>query len=70
MRNRVLFELSIFSQQGIGRMYSYLFETNIVSVLPEALSADIQAVFADKSMLVGAGPAERKIKIITRVLTK
>lgn len=51
-------------------MYSYLFETNIVSVLPEALSADIQAVFADKSMLVGAGPAERKIKIITRVLTK
>lgn len=36
---------------------TYLLEANIVGVFSEALSAQIQAILADDSVLVGAGPA-------------
>ena len=35
-----------------------LLEPDILGVLPEALTAHVQAVFADQTMSVGAGTAE------------
>lgn len=35
----------------------YLLEANVSGVFPEALAANVQAIFADKTMFVGARPA-------------
>lgn len=39
---------------------AHLVEANIVGVLPEALTAQAEAVFTDQTMVVGAGPAGRE----------
>lgn len=41
---------------------SYLLEANIVGVFPEALTANVQAVFTDQTVTVGAGAAKIVIK--------
>ena len=38
----------------------YLLESNVSGVLPEALSAKVQAIFANKSMTVGTSSAAMK----------
>lgn len=42
----------------IKKIYN-LFEANIMSVFPEALSADVKAIFTNETVSVGAGAAER-----------
>lgn len=39
---------------------TYLVEADIVGVLPEALTAQAEAIFTDQTMVVGAGPAGRE----------
>jgi hypothetical protein len=39
---------------------AYLLEADVISILPEALTAHVQTVFADETMTVGTDPAERK----------
>jgi hypothetical protein len=40
-----------------GFVYAYLDETNVGGLLTEALTADVQAVLADETSLVGANAA-------------
>ena len=40
-----------------GKWESYLDETNVGGLLTEALTADVQAVLADETSLVGADTA-------------
>lgn len=40
-------------------MFAYLLEADVVGVLTEALTADVQAVLADQTMVVGARAARR-----------
>lgn len=40
-----------------GELLSYLDETNVGSLLAEALTADVEAVLADQTSLVGADTA-------------
>lgn len=41
------------------RANNYLLESNVVGVLPEALTAQVEAVLADQTVVVGARPAEK-----------
>jgi hypothetical protein len=43
-----------------GALYSYLDETNVLALFPEALTADVQAILADQTGFVGADAAVRK----------
>lgn len=38
-------------------------EANIVGVLPEALTAQAEAVLTDQTMVVGASPARRERRV-------
>jgi hypothetical protein len=40
-----------------GALYSYLDETNVLALFPEALTADVQAILADQTGFVGADAA-------------
>ena len=44
----------------LKRKNPYLGEADILRFLPEALTADVEAVFPDQSGLVGADAAERR----------
>lgn len=37
---------------------TYLLETNVIGVFSEALTADVQCVFTDQTVSVGAGAAK------------
>lgn len=39
---------------------TYLLEANIIGILSEALTADVQTIFADQTMSVRAGTAIQK----------
>ena len=39
---------------------SYLDETNVLALFPEALTADVQAILADQTGFVGADAAVRE----------
>ena len=41
---------------------SYLDETNVLALFPEALTADVQAILADQTGFVGADAAVRERK--------
>ena len=42
------------AEEGVVYTQTYLFEADIVGVLSEALSAHIQSVLSDNTMLIGA----------------
>jgi hypothetical protein len=46
-----------------GWKHAYLDETNVGGLLTEALTADVQAVLADETGLVGADAAVEKIQV-------
>ena len=41
-------------------MHIYLLESDVLGVLSEALTAHVQAVFANQTMLVATDPAAKK----------
>lgn len=40
-----------------SKIVTYFLKSNLVGIFSEALSAKVQSIFADESMLVGAGTA-------------
>jgi hypothetical protein len=48
----------------VSQKESYLDEANVGGLLTEALTADVEAVLADQTGLVGADAAVREVKII------
>lgn len=44
--------------------FSHLLESNVFGVLSEALSAQVQTIFADDTVVVGAGAAVKKTQKI------
>jgi hypothetical protein len=51
-----------------GFIYAYLDETNVGGLLTEALTADVQAVLADETSLVGANAAVIR-KIVSQMFS-
>lgn len=49
---------------------AYLLEANVIGVLSEALSAQVQSVFPDDTMLIGTGAAETNYRLIRMGKTK
>lgn len=48
-------------------MRAYLPEANILGVFSEALTAYVETVLADHSMIVGASPAADKMKNMAQI---
>lgn len=53
----VLYKVSGLLADSTGSAWKYLDEANIGGLLAEALTADVQAIFADETGLVGADTA-------------
>lgn len=51
-------------EDSVSQKESYLDEANVGGLLTEALTADVEAVLADQTGLVGADAAVHKVKII------
>lgn len=47
------------ARKDCNYLCTHLVEADIVGVLPEALTAQAEAIFTDQTMVVGAGAAER-----------